>query len=117
MTIDFSKGISVASGFSLQAKKPLDVRVVAQTLDDLNDLIKQNAAYAGLIVYVEANQAFYKCVKAEAGVLKTYQITMVVGYHSLKVKRYTVPLFTRKVMKQSTAQRRSRLLLRSIPKQ
>lgn len=67
MAIDFSKGISVASGFSLQAKKPLDVRVVAQTLDDLNDLIKQNAAYAGLIVYVEANKAFYKCVKAEAG--------------------------------------------------
>ena len=67
MAIDFSKGISVASGFSLQAKKPLDVRVVAQTLDDLNELINQNAAYAGLIVYVEANKAFYKCVKAEAG--------------------------------------------------
>lgn len=66
MAIDFSKGISVASGFSLQAKKPLDVRVVAQTLVDLNELINQNAAYAGLIVYVEANKTFYKCVKAEA---------------------------------------------------
>lgn len=31
MAIDFSKGIGVASGFGLQAKKPLDVRVVAQT--------------------------------------------------------------------------------------
>ena len=67
MAIDFSKGIKVASGFSLQAKKPLDVRVVAQTQEDLNELIKQNAAYAGLIVYVEDNKAFYKCVKAEAG--------------------------------------------------
>lgn len=67
MAIDFSKGIKVASGFGLQAKKPLDVRVVAQTQEDLNELIKQNAAYAGLIVYVEANKAFYKCVKAEAG--------------------------------------------------
>ena len=44
MAIDFSKGIGVASGFSLQAKKPLDVRVVAQTQEDLNELIKQNAA-------------------------------------------------------------------------
>lgn len=67
MAIDFSKGIKVASGFGLQAKKPLDVRVVAQTTEDLNELIKQNAAYAGLIVYVEDNKAFYKCVKAEAG--------------------------------------------------
>ena len=67
MSIDFSKGISVASGFSLIAQSPLDARFVAETLDDLNELVTKHAAYVGLIAYVKGQNAFYKCVKDVAG--------------------------------------------------
>ena len=66
MAVDFSKGIGVASGFGLQAQAPLDVRFAVASLEDRNNLIKQNAAYEGLIVYVSEDKSFYKCVSKTA---------------------------------------------------
>lgn len=48
----FGKGITVASGFDLGAKAPLDSRTVVSTFDDLQAHIDGNRAYAGLIVFV-----------------------------------------------------------------
>ena len=59
MAVDFSNGIAVASGFSLQAKVPLDGRVVVNTLADLNELVKANATYEGLRVFCKEDQKFY----------------------------------------------------------
>ena len=61
MAVDFSKGITVASGFGLQALAPLDVRSIVETIEDRNSLITDNAAPEGLVVYVkEVHAAFVR---------------------------------------------------------
>ena len=61
MAVDFSKGITVASGFGLQALAPLDVRSIVDTIEDRNSLITINAAPEGLVVYVkEVHAAFVR---------------------------------------------------------
>lgn len=59
MAVDFSKGITVASGFSLQAKVPLDVRDVVATIADRDSLIGLNATYEGMFVYVQEDHTIY----------------------------------------------------------
>ena len=60
MAIDFTTaGINVASGFSLQAQAPLDVRSAVATIADRDALIGQNATYEGMIVYVAETHATY----------------------------------------------------------
>ena len=60
MAIDFTTaGINVASGFSLQAQVPLDVRSAVATIADRDALIGQNATYEGMIVYVVETHATY----------------------------------------------------------
>lgn len=60
MAIDFTTaGINVASGFSLQAQAPLDVRSAVATIADRDALIGQNATYEGMIVYVVETHATY----------------------------------------------------------
>ena len=60
MAIDFTTaGINVASGFSLQAQVPLDVRSAVATITDRDALIGQNATYEGMIVYVVETHATY----------------------------------------------------------
>lgn len=67
MSVDFTKGISVASGFSLQAKAPLDVRATVETIEDRNSLITMNAAYEGMLVYVVAEGKYYTYTGAPVG--------------------------------------------------
>lgn len=52
------KGIKVASGFKLQSG-PLDVRASVATLAERNEYVTINAAYPGMIVYVEADKTLY----------------------------------------------------------
>lgn len=60
MAINFTTaGINVASGFSLQAQVPLDVRSAVATIADRDALIGQNATYEGMIVYVVETHATY----------------------------------------------------------
>ena len=59
MATDFSKGISVVSGFSLGAASPLDSRDVVATHADLQNHIDGNRVYAGMHVYVEDEQIEY----------------------------------------------------------
>ena len=59
MAVDFTKGITVASGFSLKAQAPLDVREVVETLADRNSLVEQNAIPEGAKIYVKATKALY----------------------------------------------------------
>ena len=53
-------GISVASGFKLQAKVPLDGRLVVDSITDRNALVTENGAYEGMVVYVKADNTLYK---------------------------------------------------------
>lgn len=53
-------GISVASGFKLQAKAPLDVREVVDTIADRDLLVTENGAYEGMKVYVKENKTTYE---------------------------------------------------------
>lgn len=59
MAFSEKKGITVASGFKLQAEAPLDARTTVATIKDRDDLVTINAAYAGLQVYVEADKKLY----------------------------------------------------------
>ena len=56
----FGKGITVTSGFDLGAKAPLDSRLVAKTLDELQEHIDNNRAYEGMMVYVKETQLTYQ---------------------------------------------------------
>lgn len=47
-------GIGVASGFKLQAKAPLDGRLVVDTIEDRNALVTEHGAYEGMKVYVKS---------------------------------------------------------------
>lgn len=57
---DSISGIVVASGFKLQAKVPLDGRLVADTIEDRDALITENGAYEGMVVYVKEDKTLYK---------------------------------------------------------
>ena len=57
---DKMTGISVASGFKLQAKAPLDVRSVVDTIADRDLLVTENGAYEGMKVYVKENKTTYE---------------------------------------------------------
>lgn len=53
-------GIGVASGFKLQAKTPLDGRLVVDSIADRDAIITENGAYEGMVVYVKADKTLYK---------------------------------------------------------
>lgn len=57
---DSINGITVASGFKLQAKTPIDGRLVVDTIADRNALVTENGAYEGMVVYVKADKTLYK---------------------------------------------------------
>lgn len=54
------KGISVASGFKLQAEAALDPRLTVQSLAERDELVTGNGAYEGMSVYVKANKKTYQ---------------------------------------------------------
>ncbi len=54
-------GINVASGFKLQAQKPLDIRTVVSSTSDLDLLVSENGAYEGMLVYCMGNCTLYIC--------------------------------------------------------
>lgn len=56
-------GIGLANGFDLQAKAPLDSRLVVPRYEGLSALVTGNAAYEGMLVYVEGNGVTYQYVK------------------------------------------------------
>ena len=59
---NFGKGISVASGFDLGAKAPLDSRLTVKTIEERNAHVTGNRAYEGMLVYVEADKKTYQLV-------------------------------------------------------
>lgn len=56
---DNISGITVASGFKLQAKSALDPRLVVDTIEDRDALVTENGAYEGMLVYVKATKKKY----------------------------------------------------------
>ena len=58
----FGKGIKVASGFDLNAKSPLDTRLVVQDLEELEQHTINNRAYEGMIVYIIKEKMTYQFV-------------------------------------------------------
>lgn len=56
---DNKAGISVATGFKLQAKAPLDARAVVDTIEERNELVTYNGAYEGMKVYVKSDKKTY----------------------------------------------------------
>ena len=67
MAFSEKKGITVASGFKLQAEAPLDARTTVATTKDRDELVTINAAYAGLQVYVEADKKLYYYTGTDGG--------------------------------------------------
>ena len=59
MAFSDKKGITVASGFKLQAKALLDAREVVDTIAERDELVTLNAACAGLKVFVTATKTLY----------------------------------------------------------
>ncbi|MDO4285223.1 MAG: hypothetical protein Q4C60_07775 [Eubacteriales bacterium] len=59
MSFADKKGITVASGFKLQAKALLDARQQVDTIAERDELVTIGAATEGLIVYVKANHTAY----------------------------------------------------------
>ena len=59
MAIAHTKGLPATSGFKLQAATPLDARANVQTLAASAELVTLNAAYPGLVVYVEDTKILY----------------------------------------------------------
>ena len=59
---NFGKGITVASGFDLGAKAPLDSRLVVKTIEERNAHVTGNRAYEGMLVYVEADKKTYQLI-------------------------------------------------------
>lgn len=57
---DNISGIGVASGFKLQAKAPLDPRLVVNTIEYRNKLVTENGAYEGMKVYVKEKKTEYQ---------------------------------------------------------
>lgn len=59
---NFGKGISVASGFDLGAKAPLDSRLTVKTIEERDAHVTGNRAYEGMLVYVEADKKTYQLI-------------------------------------------------------
>lgn len=59
MSFADKKGISVASGFKLQAQAPIDARFQVKTIQERDELVSIKAAYAGLTVYVTDTKTMY----------------------------------------------------------
>lgn len=62
---NFGKGITVASGFDLGAKAPLDSRATVKTLAERDAHLTGNRAYEGMLVYVEADKKTYQLVDGQ----------------------------------------------------
>ena len=56
----YGKGITVASGFDLSAKAPLDTRNVVNTIEERDAHVRGNRAYEGMKVYVLAEKKEYR---------------------------------------------------------
>lgn len=61
----YGKGITVASGFDLGAKSPLDSRIVANTVEERDANVTNNRAYDGMIVYVIEDKTTYQYLNGE----------------------------------------------------
>lgn len=59
MSFADKKGISVASGFKLQAEAPIDARFQVKTIEERDELVTIKAAYPGLTVYVTDTKTLY----------------------------------------------------------
>lgn len=59
MSFADKKGITVASGFKLQAEAPIDARFQVKTVEERNELVTIKAAYPGLTVYVTDTKTLY----------------------------------------------------------
>ena len=57
---EFGKGIPLASGFDLGAKKPLDSRDVVDTIAERDAHVTENRAYEGMTVYVKEDKKVYR---------------------------------------------------------
>lgn len=61
----YGTGITVASGFDLGAKAPLDSRIVVNTIEERDAHVTNNRAYDGMIVYVKEDNTTYQYLKEE----------------------------------------------------
>ena len=59
----FGVGITVAAGFDLGAKAPLDTRYVVESIAERDAHLTSNRAYEGMIVYVKADGITYQLKK------------------------------------------------------
>ncbi len=77
MALAFGKSINVVSGFDLGAKVPVDTRYVVATTAERDAHVTNGRAYAGMLVYVEADSTIYKYTGTEWVAFGTTQATTV----------------------------------------
>ena len=61
----FGKGITVAAGFDLGAKSPLDSRAIVNTIAERNAHVTENRAYEGMLVFVREDKKTYQLIDNE----------------------------------------------------
>ena len=62
---NFGKGITVASGFDLGAKAPLDSRIVVNNMAELQEHIDNNRVYEGMIIYIVEEKTTYQYINPD----------------------------------------------------
>ena len=61
----YGKGISIASGFDLGAKFPLDSRSIAYTIEERDAHVDNGRAYEGMLCYVIGDKTTYQYTGTE----------------------------------------------------
>ena len=76
---DKISGISTGSGFKYQAEAPLDARLVVDVYRELDELVKGNGAYEGMLVYVKEDAKYYSYNGKTWAELKTAGPTITIS--------------------------------------
>ena len=58
----YDTGIKMTSGFSIGAKKPADLKFLADTLDDRDAYVTNNLSYEGMLVFVNDTKKTYQFI-------------------------------------------------------
>ena len=101
----YGKGITVASGFDLSAKAPLDTRNVVNTIEERDAHVRGNRAYEGMKVYVLADKKEYRYSGTDwevVGGLTDEQLNQLRAELNTKANLSDIPTKTSELVNDST---------------
>lgn len=65
-------GTILGAGYNIKGQSPLDVRLVQDTLADLQSICNTKQIYPGALVYVKSEEKYYKVVEENS--ILTYEV-------------------------------------------